>query len=100
VKNMKPGSVIVDLAVETGGNVAGSELGKITDVNGVKIIGYGNLPGRVPVHASQMYSNNLVNMLTEFWDEETKTFPLDFEDELLNACVITHDGEIRDERFQ
>ena len=97
VAQMKPGSVIVDLAVETGGNVAGSVAGEVVDKNGVRIIGLRNLPGRVAVHASQMYSSNLYNMVTEFWDEEKKTFNLDLEDEIIKGCLITHKGEIVNE---
>jgi H+-translocating NAD(P) transhydrogenase subunit alpha len=71
---MKPGSVVVDLAVETGGNVEGVVYDKVTDRNGVKIIGIANLPGRVPLHASQVYAANLVALVEEFWDKKEKTF--------------------------
>ncbi len=97
ITQMKPGSVIVDLAVETGGNVAGSVAGEVVEKNGVRIIGLRNLPGRVAVHASQMYSSNLYNMVTEFWDEENKRFNLDLEDEIIKGCLITHKGEIVNE---
>ncbi|MCH2175782.1 MAG: Re/Si-specific NAD(P)(+) transhydrogenase subunit alpha [Lentisphaeria bacterium] len=99
LQRMKPGSVLVDLAVETGGNIEGSRLGEIVEVHGVKIIGFSNLPRRVPVHSSQMYSNNVMNMISEFWDTESRIFKLDFEDEIINACVLTHKNRIRDERF-
>ena len=99
IEQMKPGSVIVDMAVESGGNVEGSEVGKVVDINGVKIIGYANLPGRVAFHASQMYASNLTNMITHFWDSEVKTFKLDLEDEILKGCLITHNGEIVNERI-
>src|SRR6185369_1792006 len=68
VSQMKPGSIIVDMAVESGGNVEGSQLDKEVEVNGVRILGLSNLPGRVAVHASQMYSSNLVNLLETYWD--------------------------------
>jgi len=70
---MKPGSVVVDLAIETGGNVEGAQFDKVTDRNGVKIVGIANLPGRVPMHASQVYSANLTSLVEEFWDKQNKT---------------------------
>ena len=94
VAGMQKGSVIVDLAVESGGNVAGSEVGKELEVNGVRIIGLTNLPGRVAVNASQMFSSNLYNLVEEFWNPEEKRFELNFEDEIVKGCVITHQGEI------
>jgi len=100
VAAMKPGSVIVDLAVETGGNVEGVELDKEVDVNGVLILGHSNLEGRVPVHASQMYSANVTNLLLQFWDEETKTLDLDPKDEIVQGCVVTRDGELKNEMIK
>lgn len=97
VRGMQPGSVIVDLAVEGGGNVAGSQIDQEVDVDGVRIIGLGNLPGRVAVHASQMFSSNLYNLVEEFWHAEEKRFDLDFDDEIIQGCVITHQGEIVNE---
>jgi NAD(P) transhydrogenase subunit alpha len=97
VRGMQPGSVIVDLAVEGGGNVAGSQIDQEVDVNGVHIIGLGNLPGRVAVHASQMFSSNLYNLVEEFWNTEEKRFDLNFEDEIIQGCVITHQGKIVNE---
>lgn len=94
VAAMQKGSVIVDLAVESGGNVAGSQLDREIDVNGVLIIGLANLPGRVAVHASQMFSSNLFNLVEEFWNTEEKHFELNFDDEILKGCVITHQGKI------
>ena len=66
---MKPGSVVVDMAIETGGNVEGAILDQVIDRNGVKIVGIANLPGRVPLHASQVYSANLTGLIEEFWDK-------------------------------
>jgi NAD(P) transhydrogenase subunit alpha len=100
VKGMRQGSVIVDLAVETGGNVEGSEAGEEIIMNGVRIVGLRNLPGRVPVHASLMYANNIANLVEHFWDGEEKRFRIDLEDEILKACLITHDNEIRNERIR
>lgn len=94
VAQMQPGSVIVDMAVETGGNVAGSKLDEEVVVNGVTILGYGNLPGRVPEHASQMYSSNLINLIEHFWDKEQKTFVLNQEDEIIEGALLTHGGAI------
>jgi proton-translocating NAD(P)+ transhydrogenase subunit alpha len=100
VEAMKPGSVVVDMAVETGGNVEGSVLNEITDINGVKVIGQGNLPSEVAKNASEMYSNNLFNLISEFWDEEGKTLNLDPEDEIVEACVITRDGAVVNETIK
>ena len=94
VAGMKPGSLIIDMAVESGGNVEGSELGKEKDVNGVRIIGMENLPGRVPVHATQMYANNITGLIGHFWNKEEKTFNLNLEDEILKSCLVTHQGEL------
>jgi len=91
---MKPGSVVVDLAVETGGNVEGAVLGKTVEKNGVKIIGMANMPARVALHASQMYSNNLTNFIDEFWNKEKKRFELKLEDDIIKSCLLTHSGKI------
>lgn len=100
VAQMKPGSIIVDMAVETGGNVEGSRVDEEVDVNGVKIIGLANLPGRVAVHASQMYSSNLFNFIDTFWDKDNKTFNLDPEHEIIKGCLITHKGELVNEMIK
>ncbi|MGB7324578.1 MAG: Re/Si-specific NAD(P)(+) transhydrogenase subunit alpha [Rubripirellula sp.] len=97
IQAMQPGSVIVDMAVETGGNVEGSVLDQIVDIGGVKIIGIGNLPSEVSRNASEMYSNNLVNLIEEFWDAETKVLTLDPENEIVRAAVITRDRNIVNE---
>jgi len=94
VSGMQPGSVIVDLAVESGGNVAGSQVGREVEVNGVRIIGLANLPGQVAVNASQMFSSNLYNLVEESWNTDEKRFELNFEDEIIKGCVITHGGEV------
>ena len=91
---MQPGSVVVDMAVETGGNVEGSVLNEIVDIEGVKVIGQGNLPSEVSRNASEMYSNNLTALIEEFWDTETKQLVLDPEDEIVQAAVITRGGKI------
>lgn len=100
VEGMKPGSVVVDMAVESGGNVEGSVLDQVVDINGVKVIGQGNLPGEVARNASEMYSNNLFNLFDEFWDQEAKSLNLDPEDEIVEACVITRDGAVVNETIK
>ena len=101
IARMKHGSVIVDLAADTGGNVEGTVLGeeKVTD-NGVTIIGTGNFEGAVSKHASQVLGSNFANMIDHFWDEESKGITIDLEDEIQSGCIITHGGEIVHERFK
>ncbi len=99
IKQMQPGSVIVDMAVESGGNVEGSKLDKVVEVNGVKIVGFGNLPGRVALTASQMYSANLGNFVEHFWDKENKKFELQLENTIVKGALITHNGEIFSETY-
>ena len=94
IQGMSPGSVIVDMAVETGGNVAGSQPDQEVTINGVRIIGQANLPGEVALNASQMFSSNLYALVDEFWNEEEKRFVLDFEDEIIKGCLITHKGKV------
>ena len=94
VEAMKPGSVIVDMAVSSGGNVEGSVEDEYVLHEGVTIIGMSNLPGEVAMDASQVYGSNLFNMIEEYWDVEIKEFKFDLSDEILNGCVITNDGEV------
>jgi len=96
---MKPGSVVVDLAVDTGGNVEGVKYNEVTDRKGVRIIGIANLPGRVPLHASQVYAANLVNLIEEFWDKKEKTFVLKLDDEIIKGCLVTHGGKVVNEKL-
>lgn len=91
---MKPGSVVIDLAVETGGNVEAVEYNKEIQRNGVTIIGLPELQRRVPLPASQMFSSNLYNFMEHFWDKETKRLVLDQTDEIIQGCLITHKGQI------
>ena len=100
IKGMRKGSVIVDLAVDTGGNVEGSKLNLTVNLDGVYIIGLENYAGQVPVHASQMYSSNIYNFIDEFWDDEAKIFKLDLADEIIKACLITHNHEIVNESLK
>jgi len=94
IRGMSPGSLLVDLAVETGGNVAGSQPDEEVEMNGVRIIGLANLPGKVAINASQMFSSNLHALIDAFWNQEEKRFVLNFEDEIIKGCVITHKGKI------
>jgi H+-translocating NAD(P) transhydrogenase subunit alpha len=94
LRGMRPGSVVVDMAVETGGNVEGSVPDEETDLGGVCVVGLGNLPGRVPAAASQMYASNLLAFVEHFWDKTERTFRLNREDEILRGCLVTHDGAV------
>ena len=100
VEAMRPGSVVVDMAVESGGNVEGSVLNEIVDVNRVTVVGLGNLPSQVARSASDMYSSNIVNLLDEFWNKETKALGLDPNDDIVKGCVITRGGEIVNETIR
>ncbi|MFK7800516.1 MAG: NAD(P) transhydrogenase subunit alpha [Anaerolineae bacterium] len=95
VADMTPGSIIVDLAAETGGNVDGTVVDKeVVTANGVKIIGIGKLENEVPTHASQMYAANLTNFVEHFWDSEKGELNLNLEDEIIQGCLLTDNGEI------
>ena len=100
IEGMQPGSVIVDMAAETGGNVEGSVPNETVEWSGVTIIGKGNLAGEVPVDASQMYSSNLFNLVEDNWSEESHLFVVDFNDDILSGCIITHGGEITNETIK
>ncbi len=94
---MEPGSVIVDLAAESGGNCELTEAGQTVEVGGVKVIGPRNLASEMPVPASQLYAKNLENLLGLLVTEEGE-LKVDFEDDIVAAACITHGGEIRGER--
>jgi len=94
VRTMKPGSVIVDLAAEQGGNCPLTKAGEIVEVNGVKIVGAVNLAGRLAADASSLYANNLVNFLTPFVDKATKALKLDPNDDVIKGTCLTRDGEV------
>jgi H+-translocating NAD(P) transhydrogenase subunit alpha len=99
IDRMKPGAVVVDMAVETGGNVEGSVLNNEVDKNGVIILGYSNLAGKVPVTSSRMYSSNICNFLNEFWNREEGVLKLDRQDEIIAGCLVTDKGKIVNERL-
>jgi len=94
VDSMKPGSVIVDLAVEQGGNVEGSELGKVVVKNGVKIVGIPNLPALVAADASALYARNLFNFLALLLDAKTGAYTLNREDDLVAGTLVCHAGQV------
>lgn len=100
IAGMQKGSVIVDMAAESGGNVEGSVAGETIEFDGVSVIGDGNWANFAARDASQMYSSNLFSLLQEFWSEEEKTFRLDMDDEILKSCVITRGGEIVNEKIK
>jgi NAD(P) transhydrogenase subunit alpha len=93
VANMKPGSIVVDMAAETGGNVAGTLAGEKTWVGETLIIGPTNIPSRMPVHASEMYAKNLFNFISPFIKDGA--LALDWEDDVLAGACLTHGGELR-----
>lgn len=92
VEQMRPGSVIVDLAAETGGNCALTQAGEIVVHNGVKVIGPANLPSTMPLHASQLYAKNVSNLLELMIDDGVKS--IDFDDEILAGACVTHAGKL------
>ncbi|MEP5763944.1 MAG: Re/Si-specific NAD(P)(+) transhydrogenase subunit alpha [Halieaceae bacterium] len=100
IEGMRPGSVIVDMAAETGGNVEGSVPNETIDINGVTLIGQGNLSNEVCRDASQMYAANLYNLVEDNWDEEANSFVVDFEGDILPGCVITHGGAVTNETIK
>lgn len=100
VASMKPGSVIIDLAVESGGNCALSKPGEIVVSNGVSIVGHLNMPGRIGVDASALYARNVVNFITPLMDKETKAFAPRAEDEIVTATCLTRDGAIVHPHFK
>jgi NAD(P) transhydrogenase subunit alpha len=97
VRRMQPGSILVDYAVESGGNVEGSRPGEDVNADGVLIIGYRNIPGRLATSASQMYANNLYNFVAEFWDAEGSSFTLNRDDEIISGSLVTHGGALVNE---
>jgi NAD(P) transhydrogenase subunit alpha len=94
VGSMRPGSVLVDLAVERGGNVEGAQPGKVADVGGVKIVGYLNMPGRLAASASALYARNLVAFLDTLIDKKTKALAVNWDDEIVKATALTRDGAV------
>ncbi|MGY8897019.1 MAG: NAD(P) transhydrogenase subunit alpha [Paraglaciecola sp.] len=94
IASMRPGSVIVDMAAETGGNVEGSVSGETVTIHGVNVIGTGAWANGVAKHATQMYASNLYNLISEFWSKDDNRFALDIEDEVQSGCIITYQGKV------
>tara|TARA_Y100000741_G_C18245331_1_gene555304 strand:- start:851 stop:1969 length:1119 start_codon:yes stop_codon:yes gene_type:complete len=100
VESMAPGSVIVDLAVEAGGNCPLSKLNQIVIHKEVKILGYANVPGRVSKDASSLYAKNIFNFLNSMFNQENKSLNLDLNDEIVKAVTLTHEGSLKLEHFK
>ena len=100
VRSMKPGSVLVDLAVERGGNVEGAQPGKVAEVDGVKIVGFTNVAGRVAASASSLYSRNLFSFIETMVDKKEKKLAVNWDDELVKATALTRDGAVIHPNFQ
>jgi len=94
VETMKPGAVIVDLAVDNGGNCELSEPGKVVQKHGVTIVGYHNVPSRLAADASQLYANNLFNFVSLLWDKQEKKLAIDWNDEIVAETLVTRDGAV------
>ena len=100
VKSMRPGSVLVDLAVERGGNVEGAKAGEVVEIDGVKIVGYTNVAGRVAASASSLYARNLFSFIETMVDKSTKALAVNWDDELVKATALTKDGAVVHPNFQ
>ncbi len=100
VKSMRPGSVLVDLAVERGGNVEGAKAGEVVDLDGVKIVGYTNVAGRVAASASGLYARNLLAFIETMVDKANKALAVNWDDELVKATALTRDGAVIHPNFQ
>ena len=96
---MRAGSVIVDLAVEQGGNVEGAKLGEVVEKHGVKIVGHKNVPSRLAADTSSLYARNLYNFLSAFWDGEARKVTLPDDDEIVKGVRLTHGGKVVSERL-
>jgi len=100
VASMRPGSVIIDLAVERGGNVEGARPGEVAIVNGVKIVGHLNVPGRLAASASALYAKNLLTFLETMIDKKEKTLAVNWDDEIIKGTLLTRDGAVVHPNFQ
>jgi NAD(P) transhydrogenase subunit alpha len=94
VTSMRPGSVIVDLAVERGGNVEGVQADKVAALNGVKIVGYTNMPGRLATSASALYAKNVYAFLEILIDKKAKALAVNWDDDIVKATALTRDGAV------
>lgn len=100
VESMKPGSVVVDMAVEMGGNCEASSLDEVVDCQGVKVVGYGNLASRLAQEASNLYARNILNLINLIYDPEEKALALNLEDEIIKGSLLTHKGKMIHPNFQ
>ncbi len=100
IKGMRAGSVIVDLAASSGGNVEGTVADQSLEINGVKIIGLSNFPSEVAKDASQMYASNVVNLLEHILDKQSQSLKFNLDDEIIKSVLLTYQGQIRDERIK
>ena len=100
VASMRPGSVIVDLAVERGGNVEGVKADTVTETGAAKIVGYSNVPGRLAATASSLYAKNLLAFLDVLIDKKTKTLAINWDDDIVKATALTRDGAIVHPNFK
>jgi NAD(P) transhydrogenase subunit alpha len=100
VASMRPGSVIVDLAVERGGNVEGVKADAVAETGGVKIVGFSNVPGRLAATASSLYAKNLLAFLDVLIDKKTKTLAINWDDDIVKATALTRDGAIVHPNFK
>jgi len=100
VKSMKPGSVLIDLAIERGGNVEGARVNEIVEADGVKIVGYTNVAGRVAASASGLYARNLLSFIETLVDKSAKALAVNWDDELVKATALTKDGAVIHPNFQ
>ena len=100
VASMRPGSVLVDLAVERGGNVEGVRPGEVTQVGGAKIVGHLNMPGRLAASASALYAKNLLTFLETLIDKKTKILAINWDDELVKGTALTRDGAVIHPNFK
>ncbi len=100
LKAMKPGSVAVDLAIERGGNIEGAVADQVSEVEGVKVIAYGNVPGRVAASASLLYAKNLLTFLETLVSKETRKLAINPDDELVKATMLTHGGQVVHPNFK
>ncbi|MDP8265350.1 MAG: Re/Si-specific NAD(P)(+) transhydrogenase subunit alpha [Candidatus Aceula meridiana] len=94
IEKMNPGSIIIDMAVETGGNVEGSALDEEVVLNGVRILGVSSLPSYVAVNASEMYANNIYNLIEELWDKDNQIFKINLENEIIKGCLLTYNEKL------
>jgi NAD(P) transhydrogenase subunit alpha len=100
VASMRPGSVIVDLAVERGGNCEVARADEVVDMGGVKVVGYANMPGRLAASSSSLYAKNLYAFLEILVDKSAKALAVKWDDEIVKATALTRDGAVIHPNFQ